>query len=169
MGYPRMLTPHRRPFPTKDGFICLIAVSDAQYRKIFAALGMPELMADPRFNSVIARSENVDLVYGLLNENMGARTTAEWREILTAADIPNGPVNSLPQLLEDAYLRETKFFTEWDHPAEGKFVTTAIPAEFSVTPPNIHRLPATFGQHTEEVLREIGCTTAEIAAITGAA
>ncbi len=169
MGYPRMLTPHRRPYPTKDGYICMIAVSDTHYRKIFSAFGKPKLMDDPRYASIKARSDNVDLVYGTLNDNMPAKTTAEWMDILTAADIPNGPVNSLQDLLDDAYLKETGFFTEVEHPAEGRFVLTAIPAEFSATPPNVHRLPATFSQHTDEVLREIGYTDAEIAAITGRA
>jgi crotonobetainyl-CoA:carnitine CoA-transferase CaiB-like acyl-CoA transferase len=169
MGYPRMLTPHRRPYPTKDGYICMIAVSDAHYRKIFAAFGREELMDDPRFASIKARSDNVELVYGTLNENMPAKTTAEWMDILTAADIPNGPVNTLTDLLEDPYLKETGYFTEVQHPVEGKFVVTAIPAQFSATPPNVHRLPGTFGQHTVEVLREIGCSDAEIAEITGKA
>lgn len=169
MGYPRMLTPYRRPYPTMDGYICLIAVSDEHYRKIFTAFGMPELMEDPRFNSIKARSDNVELVYGTLNDNMTTRTTAEWTEILTLADIPNGPVNTLPQLLEDAYLRETEFFTEVEHPVEGKFVVLAVPAQFSATPPSVHRLPATFGQHTDEVLREIGYSDVEIASITGRA
>ncbi len=167
MGYPRMLTPHRRPYPTKDGFICMIAVSDAQYRAIFTAFGMPDLIDDPRFASIKARSDNVDLVYGTLNENMPSKTTAEWMEILTAADIPNGPVNSLTDLLEDPYLQETGYFTEVRHPVEGKFVVTAPPAQFSATPPNVHRLPATFGEHTAEVLREIGYDDAAIAKITG--
>jgi crotonobetainyl-CoA:carnitine CoA-transferase CaiB-like acyl-CoA transferase len=166
MGYPRMLTPHRRPYPTKDGYICAIAVSDAHYRKIFTAFGMPELMDDPRFNSIKARSDNVELVYGLLAENMPRKTTAEWTAILDEADVPNGPVNALPQLLEDAYLRETGFFQSVDHPVEGRMVLTAIPAQFSATQPNLHRLPPTFGEHTAEVLREAGYSSAEIADIT---
>lgn len=169
MGYPRMLTPHRRPYPTKDGYICMIAVSDAHYRKIFTAFGMADLIDDPRFSSIKARSDNVELVYGTLNANMRARSTADWMEILTEADIPNGPVNSLLDLFEDAYLRETGFFQEVEHPVEGRMVMTAIPAQFSATPPNIHRLPATFGEHTVEVLREAGLTDAEIAAATGKA
>jgi len=169
MGYPRMLTPHRRPYPTKDGYICMIAVSDTHYRKIFAAFGQEALMEDPRYASIKARSDNVELVYGTLNANMPAKTTAEWMDILTAADIPNGPVNTLEDLFDDDYLKETGFFREVQHPVEGTMVMTAIPAQFSTSPPNLHKLPPTFGEHTEEVLREIGCSPAEIAAITGKA
>ena len=60
VGYPRMLTPHRRPYPTKDGFISVIAHSDAQWGKLFEAMGVPNLIDDPRFNSVQARSANIE-------------------------------------------------------------------------------------------------------------
>ena len=167
MGYPRMLAPDRRPYATNDGYISVIAVSDAHYRRIFSACDRPELMDDPRYATVAARSDNVDLVLGTLSELLRGKTTAVWMEILTAADIPNGPVNSLPDLLEDAYLKETGFFQDVAHPVEGRMVLTAIPAAFSASPPNLHRLPPVFGEHTAEVLAEIGCSAAEIAAITG--
>ena len=167
MGYPRMLAPDRRPYATSDGYISVIAVSDAHYRRIFTACDRPDLMDDPRYATVAARSDNVDLVLGTLSELLRGKTTAVWMEILTAADIPNGPVNSLPDLLEDAYLKETGFFQDVAHPVEGRMVLTAIPAAFSASPPNLHRLPPVFGEHTAEVLAEIGCSAAEIAEITG--
>ena len=68
VGYPRMLTPHRRPYPTKDGFISVIASSDAQYDRLLRVLGRPELIDDPRFNSTAARAEHIDAVLGVLTE-----------------------------------------------------------------------------------------------------
>ena len=105
LGYPRMLTPHRRPYATKDGYISVIAVSDAHWRRLFEAMGRAALIEDPRFATIAARSDNVDALYGVLAEGMRERTTAEWLEMLGALDIPCGPANSLTDLLDDDYLR----------------------------------------------------------------
>lgn len=168
LGYPRMLTPHRRPYQTKDGFISVIAHSDAQWNKLFEAMGVPEYINDQRFNSVQARSRNIDAVYATLTEGMKQRTTDEWLAELRPADIPCGKANSLADLFSDSYLQETSYFEPYDHPVEGKVVVPAIPARFSETPPNVHRLWPTLGQHTKEILAEIGCSEAEIASITSA-
>jgi crotonobetainyl-CoA:carnitine CoA-transferase CaiB-like acyl-CoA transferase len=164
LGYPRMLTPHRRPYATKDGHICVICVSDEQWRRVFGAIGQPELIEDSRFATVLARATNVDALYGVLTAAMGARTTAEWLAILTPLDIPCGAAASLSDLLQDDYLRETGFFQAREHPVEGGVTVTAIPATFSDTPPSVRRLWPTLGEHTAEVLREIGMTEAEAGA-----
>ena len=83
-----MLTPHRRPYATKDGYISVIAVSDAHWRRLFEAMGRAALMDEPRFATIAARSDNVDALYAVLAEGMRERTTAEWLEILGALDIP---------------------------------------------------------------------------------
>ena len=163
LGYPRMLTPHRRPYATKDGFICVICISDAHWARVFAALGRPELATDPRFASIRARSDNVDALYATLTEGMRARGTAEWLDILRPLDIPCGPVATLDDLFESDYLKETGFFRQRQHPAEGAVTVTAIAPEFSASPPAVRRLWPTLGQHTEEVLREIGLDAAGIA------
>jgi crotonobetainyl-CoA:carnitine CoA-transferase CaiB-like acyl-CoA transferase len=162
MGYPRMLTPHRRPYRTKDGYISVIAVSNAQWQKLFEGMGVGQLIDDPRFNSLAARSENVDALYARLTEGMPLRTTAEWIAMLRPADIPCGPANSLEDLFGDEYLKETGYFERADHPVEGKVVLPAIPARFSKSPPSVRRLWPTLGEHNREILREAGCTEAEI-------
>jgi crotonobetainyl-CoA:carnitine CoA-transferase CaiB-like acyl-CoA transferase len=167
LGYPRMLTPHRRPYRTKDGYISVIAHSNAQWSKLFEAMGVPELIDDPRFNSVQARSANIDAVYATLTEGMQQRTTAEWVTELRAADIPCGKANALNELFDEPYLTETNFFESYDHPVEGTVVVPAIPARFSKTPPNVHRLWPKPGEHTREILREAGCNEDEIETITG--
>jgi crotonobetainyl-CoA:carnitine CoA-transferase CaiB-like acyl-CoA transferase len=166
LGYPRMLTPHRRPYATQDGHIAVIAVSDAHWRRLFEAMGNGALIEDARFATIAARSDNVDALYGVLAEGMHERTTAEWLSILGALDIPCGPVNTLPDLLQDEYLRETGFFQQMRHPIDGDVTVTAIPARFSASSPSVRRLWPSLGQHTQEVLREAGCDSDEIAAIT---
>jgi CoA transferase family III/MFS transporter len=75
LGYPRMLTPHRRPFPTRDGHICILATTDAQSRYLFKALDCPELADDERFCTLDRRTENIDELYALIVERMRRRTT----------------------------------------------------------------------------------------------
>jgi crotonobetainyl-CoA:carnitine CoA-transferase CaiB-like acyl-CoA transferase len=165
MGYPRMLTPHRRPYPTKDGYISVIVVSDTQWRRLFELMGRAELIDDPRFATIKARSDNVDALYSTLTEGMRSRTTAEWIALLRPADIPCGPAANLQDLLTDPYLQETGYFQHAQHPVEGDVTLLSPPAWFSRTPPTTRRLWPTLGQHTREVLEEAGFSAEEIAAI----
>jgi crotonobetainyl-CoA:carnitine CoA-transferase CaiB-like acyl-CoA transferase len=167
LGYPRMLSPHRRPYATRDGHICVIAVTDEQWRRLFAAIGRPTLIEDERFATISARARNIDAVYAVLTEAMPERTTAEWGTILDAADIPNGATNTLEKLLADGYLQETGFFQPVEHPTEGPMTTLSIPVEFDGTPASVRALPPKLGEHTEAVLSEAGLTEAEIAAARG--
>ena len=169
LGYPRMLTPHRRPYATQDGYISVIAVSDAHWSRLFEAMGRAALIDDPRFATIAARSDNVDALYAVLAEGMRERATAEWLAILGKLDIPCGPVNTLDDLLTDEYLRETAFFQRMRHPLDGEVMVTAIPARLAASPPSVRRLWPALGEHTNEVLREIGCDEHEIGTITGAA
>ena len=165
LGYPRMLTPHRRPYATKDGFISMLAHSDAQWAKLFDAIGRPELKDDPRFATIRARTANIDAAYGILADGMKLRTTDEWLAEMGPADIPCGRANSLEDLFTDPYLAETGFFEPHQHPTEGSVVVPAMPAGFSATPPNLHRPWPALGEHTREVLASTGLTEAEIEAV----
>jgi crotonobetainyl-CoA:carnitine CoA-transferase CaiB-like acyl-CoA transferase len=162
LGYPRMLTPHRRPYPTKDGYISVIAHSDAQWGKLFEAMGVPELINDPRFNSIETRSKNIDAAYATLTEGLKQRTTEAWIAELRPADIPCGKANSLEELFTDPYLAETGYFEAYQHPIEGDVVVPAIPARFSRSPANVHRPWPALGQHTHEILAELGLSESDI-------
>ncbi len=167
LGYPRMLTPHRRPYRTLDGHICLLAVTDDQWRRLFQAIGRPELAADPRFATMGGRTGHIDALYGTLGEAMARRTTAEWRALLDAADIPNGTLNDLDGLFHDPYLRETGFFRQYTDATGTTLTGLAPPLDFSAAPAAVRLPPPLLGAHTEQVLSGLGYDANAIAGIAG--
>ncbi|HSV35516.1 MAG TPA: CoA transferase [Ramlibacter sp.] len=166
IGYVRLLSEHRRPYETRDAFICVLAVNDEQWKRLLPAIGRPELLDDERFATVDGRIRNIDVVYGVVSDQMKTRTTAEWRSLLNAIDIPNGPVASFQDMLADPYLNETGFFHRYEHPTEGPMLTTAVPTQFSATPGGLHRPPPLLGEHNAEVLGAFGYGAREIEALT---
>ena len=167
LGYERALTPHRRPFATRDGHICLMATSDIQWKQLFAACERPELSEDPRYATLPERSKRFPELYRIVAEEMAKRTTAEWQARLDAADVPNGAVRKLSDLPRDPYLVETGFFHRYVHPQAGPMVTPSVPVQFSRTPARIQSPPPTLGEHTDSVLSELGYSEAEIARLSG--
>ena len=132
-GYARMLAKGRRPYQTKDGYVCVLVYNDKQWRTFFDLIGRSELLADPRFATQEARSRNYEPVYDLVAEEMKGRTTAEWIAALEGADIPVQRMNSLADVIADPHLAATGFFGTVEHPSEGRLKSMAAPIEWSET------------------------------------
>ena len=162
LGYTRMFSPHRRPYATLDGYICLLAVNDEQWRRVLTAIGRPELLDDPRFCRMTERMRNINDLYGILGNVIATRTSAYWEKVFSEADVPHGPVRELNELMKDDYLQETGFFRKVDHPTEGTLVMTSVPVQFSASPGNVRYLPPNLGEHSHEVLSEIGYSPEQI-------
>jgi crotonobetainyl-CoA:carnitine CoA-transferase CaiB-like acyl-CoA transferase len=164
--YARLLTPHRRPYATADGHLCVLIYNDKQWRSFFRLIGEEErLTSDPRFVTHSQRAANIDAVYAFVGEVMKTRTTAEWIALLEGADIPVMPVNTVESLIDDPHLADVRFFEMIDHPTEGALRVMTPPAVFSVCEPGEQRPAPGLGEHTAEVLREAGLSDEEIASV----
>jgi crotonobetainyl-CoA:carnitine CoA-transferase CaiB-like acyl-CoA transferase len=162
MGYPRLLTPHRRPFRTRDGYIALLVYTDAHWRQFFDAIGQPETLQDPRFATASARSRHYDSLYAILSDVVAQRTTAEWVGTMRERDIPCMPVQDFTGLKDDAHLQAIGFFQAVDHPSEGKLRAMRVVARWSDADLSTRRHAPRAGEQSIELLREAGYDDASI-------
>jgi crotonobetainyl-CoA:carnitine CoA-transferase CaiB-like acyl-CoA transferase len=170
-GYLRILAPDRRPYQTKDGYICTLIYNDKQWKAFFDVIGRPEMLSTPEFATQEARSKNYQRAYTMVAEELKKRTTAEWIEALEGADIPVQRMNSIEDILADPHLAAIGYFSLREHPSEGTIRTLAVPSEWSESPPEFRRHAPRLGEHTRQVLQEIGMGKDEIESLirTGAA
>ena len=161
-GYQRLLTPHRRPYATADGYICVMPYNNRHWQHFFGLIGRPELVTDERFAQQAARSQHIDALYAIVAESMRARSTAAWLKCLGEADIPCGPMNVPDDLFRDPHLQAVGMFPEIDHPTEGKIRHIKVPVKFSKTPGGLRRHAERLGGSSVEVLRELGYSEAQI-------
>src|SRR5579864_895724 len=165
LGYTRVTGAWRRPYKTKDGYLCMMAYTERHWRKFWTAVGQPELGDDPRFCSIAARSHNVVALYELAGACLSAKTTDEWIALLRELEIPCARMASLDDLLTDPQLAATGFFKHASHPSEGEIMFTDLPVRFGETPASTERLQPRLGEHSFEVLREAGFSEGEIKAL----
>jgi crotonobetainyl-CoA:carnitine CoA-transferase CaiB-like acyl-CoA transferase len=156
MGYARVLSGHRRPYRTKDGYIGLLPYTNTHWQRFFTIAGRPELAADARFADPSSRSRNIAELYRILAELVAQRSTEQWSELLGQADIPMTRVLSPEDLLDDPHLQDIGFFREDNHPSQGPIRTMEIPVRFSRTPGSIRSLAPDFDEHRAEILQELG-------------
>ena len=164
-GYERLMSPFRRPVETADGFMCLLPYTDENWRAFFEFVGRPELAEHPNFATHNARIVNVDELYGLLGELGTSRTTAVWVEFCDRSSIPAAPVLDLARLDDDPHLREVGLVEILEHPTEGAYRHVTDSVVYSETPTALRRHAPRLGQHTEEVLTELGYSRQRIDAL----
>ncbi len=141
-------------FATSDGYITLAVGNDRQFAACVSCIGKPELAEDPRFGRNSDRVENREMLVPILCDVFLTRTTSSWLQKLAAAGVPAGPVNSVAEVLTDAYAVERGLVRTVQHALDAKLPTVANPVGFSRTPVCYGLAPPTLGQHTSEVLRE---------------
>ncbi len=166
-GYTRVLAPFRKPYPTANGHICVMAYTNVQWKAFWSAVGREELICDPRFATMKVRSENIEILYDTAGSSLNAQPTEYWLELFDRIGVPAMAVNDLDALLKDPHLAAIDFFRRFDHPTEGTLLLTDSPVVYSRSPANLKRLPPRLGEHSREILEELGLSMAEIAEASG--
>jgi crotonobetainyl-CoA:carnitine CoA-transferase CaiB-like acyl-CoA transferase len=165
-GYPRVLARFRRPYETKDGHVCMLAYTNPQWERFWPEVGATELIDDPRFQTLKLRTEHIEILYETAGQYMKTRSTAQWLKVLESIEIPHGPVSQLEDLYKDPQLVSQDFFQKMEHPTEGALSMTKFPVRFSDTPAQINRLAPGLGEHTVDVLREVGVSEEDISVLS---
>jgi crotonobetainyl-CoA:carnitine CoA-transferase CaiB-like acyl-CoA transferase len=164
-GYVRLMSHHRKPYKTKDGYIAILPYFDAHWETFCKLTGRLDLLEDPKFKTMATRVANIDDTYSETAKTMAGRTTKEWMDIFGKTNVPTIVVNGLDDLIEDPHLKAVGFWKTVDHPTEGKLRTPAFPVAFSETPADLRRHAPNLGEHSVEILREAGLDQAAIDAM----
>ena len=152
-----MIVPYR-VYQAKDKAFNVGVATEGLWQRFCEAVERPDLTNDPRFKTNPDRVQNRHLLEPILDEHFAARDAAEWLEKLKAVRVPCGPVNSLPEILNDEHYLARGGVVEMEHPAVGVFKMLGNPIHFSETPPEYNRYPPMLGEHTAEILGELGYT-----------
>jgi crotonobetainyl-CoA:carnitine CoA-transferase CaiB-like acyl-CoA transferase len=155
------LTP-AEAYPTKDGMIQVVMMNPDQYDRFCRAVGDGALATDPRFATNDARLANYDEFRARVERSLATGTTAEWQERFERAQIAAGPVYEFDEVFTDPQIRHLGLVAEIEQPGYGKARMLGFPVRASATPAAIRRPAPLLGEHTAEVLGELGITPQEI-------
>jgi crotonobetainyl-CoA:carnitine CoA-transferase CaiB-like acyl-CoA transferase len=143
-------------FACADGHLVLAVGNDSQFVKLCEALGRPEWAADPRFSKNPDRVRNNAELTPLLTARFGEMPRAELTAALDAAGVPCAPINDIPQVFNDPQVRHREMLRHLPHPLAGTVPQVVSPMRFTTNPLRFDRAPPLLGEHTDEILREIG-------------
>ncbi len=163
-GYTRVISAERKPYRTSDGYICMLAYTDKQWRAFWELAGQPQLCDDPRYVSMAERTRNIDSLYAAAAAALALRPSAEWLRGLSEREIPCGPMNTFADLRKNEHLNAIGFFRPLAHPSEGQLEVPDAALRFDRQALPIRHHQPTLGEHSHAILRESGLSEAEISA-----
>jgi crotonobetainyl-CoA:carnitine CoA-transferase CaiB-like acyl-CoA transferase len=137
-------------------FILAHLQPDRYWPNACRALGMPELENDPRFNSIEARGENAKELIAIMDAQFVTKTRDEWFEIFDQEGLIHSPIQTLTEVVDDPQTLANNYVTWFDHPVLGRTKMVGFPWDYSQTPASVRREAPELGQHTEEILLEMG-------------
>ena len=165
LGSAHPLNAPYQAFRTSDGWINVGAANQSNWLRFLEVISAPELDEDPRFNSNAARIQNLPALIEILNGYLARDTTENWLARMEKAQLPAGPVNDILQMHKDPQASARDMIIDVDHASVGTVRTIGHPVKFSRTPAKVDHAAPVLGQHSREVLAEIGYETEKIDAL----
>ena len=162
-GSAHRLTAPYQAFETSDGYVNIGAANQANWERLCVATGRDELMSDARFVEPKDRMNNLDELIATLEHTFSQQSSEYWLKALEAAGVPAGPIYDLERVYDDPQVRSRDMIVETEHPIAGRVSNIGIPVKLSETPGRFRNPAPTLGQHTDEVLRQLGRSNDEIA------
>jgi crotonobetainyl-CoA:carnitine CoA-transferase CaiB-like acyl-CoA transferase len=155
-------------FKASDGYLTIGATGDKRWPALCRVIDAPEFLEDERFKTNGGRYDNRLLLADMISEKMQAKTAGDWEALLNEASIPCGPIYSIEQALEHPQTQHREMVVEREHPTAGTIRLLGLPVKFSETPGDIHRVPPLLGEHTRELLSEVGVNGPELESLANA-
>jgi crotonobetainyl-CoA:carnitine CoA-transferase CaiB-like acyl-CoA transferase len=152
-------------FRTSDGYVNIAAGNDSLWAKFCQGVGLDSLISDPRFATNSARVANVQEMTAIIEQRFANLTTTEVVDMLDKAGVPGGPIRNIGQVFEDPQTQHLGLRHKVTHSREGEIEIPGVPYRLSESPAGVHRPPPALGEHTDEVLAELGYTPDQVAAM----
>ncbi|MGC3940660.1 CaiB/BaiF CoA transferase family protein [Roseobacter sp. EG26] len=165
LGSAHPLNAPYQAFRTSDGWINVGAANQSNWLRFLDVIAAPELDRDPRFNSNAARIQNLPALIDILSGYLARDTTENWLARMDEAKLPAGPVNDILQMHADPQANARDMIVEVDHATAGSVKTIGHPVKYSRTPAQVDQASPALGQHSREVLAEIGYDSSDIEAL----
>jgi len=152
-------------FGTADGYVMVAVGNDGLWRRFAPAVGLGELLDDDRFRTNPQRVGHRDTLIPLIEKAMSARSSDEWVRRLDEAGVPVGPIQTVDEVMHDPQVLARGMVSELKHPTAGTLRTIGCPVRLTATPPAVRTVPPLLGQHTDDVLAELGLSEERIGAL----